>query len=58
MPPFCAQFPGQAAFCRRIKNPERIAESRKSPRVALWSYGKIEYVPADEADQELAELEA
>ena len=34
---------------RAMKNPERLAASKKSPLVAQYCYGKIEYVRSEAA---------
>jgi hypothetical protein len=33
--------------CRRMKNPEKLANSKKTPLVAEYCYGKIAYKRAD-----------
>lgn len=35
---------------RRMKNPEKLAASKKTPLVAEWCYGKVHYVRADPSE--------
>jgi large subunit ribosomal protein L28 len=39
--------PPMAKNSRKMKNPEKLAASKKAPLVARYSYGKIEYVRSD-----------
>lgn len=55
VPPPYAVSSERSHLRRKIKNPERIAMSRKAPRIAVWSYGKIEYVPENELEDEAIE---
>jgi 23S rRNA C2498 (ribose-2'-O)-methylase RlmM len=40
----------QTLSCRRMKNPEKLAASKKTPLVAEWCFGKIRYVRADPSE--------
>ena len=39
--------PPMAKNSRKMKNPEKLAASKKTPLVARYTYGKIEYVRSD-----------